>query len=64
MAVHDEDLLRQTDVARRLRVSERTVIRLRLAQALPPPIRIGRQIRWRPADIDHWVKSLPELTRS
>lgn len=40
------------DIADRLQVSIRTVYRL---PGFPPPIRMGRLVRWREEDVDVWI---------
>jgi predicted DNA-binding transcriptional regulator AlpA len=42
-------------VAARLRVSPRHVWRMRDAGSMPPPIRLGRLVRWRASAIDDWI---------
>ncbi len=42
-------------VAAELRISPRQIHRLKDAGHMPQPIRIGRVLRWRAADIDAWV---------
>jgi excisionase family DNA binding protein len=46
-----EALLELRDLARLLKVSTRTVTRLVARGELPPPLRLGRLRRWRPADL-------------
>lgn len=48
-------LLNIEDVARLLKVSVRSVCRLRSAGHLPPAIEVLGSIRWRRADIEGWV---------
>ncbi|MBL9162244.1 MAG: helix-turn-helix domain-containing protein [Planctomycetaceae bacterium] len=43
------------DVATILSVSTRTVRRLTSSGVLPQPVRFGRNVRWRLADIDAWI---------
>jgi predicted DNA-binding transcriptional regulator AlpA len=43
-------LVSTKQLASRLSVSERHLYRLMSAGKLPPPIRIGRCLRWRPED--------------
>jgi len=54
-AAEAPDLLDVTAVARKLCVGTRTVLRLRDSGALPRPFKIGRLVRWRRVDIDHWI---------
>ena len=52
-------LLRVSDVAERLGVSTRQIWRLVATFGLPEPITVGRRSkRWRPADIESYIKSL------
>ena len=44
-------LLKRRQVARMLNVSERTVHRLTLSGLLPPPLRIGKTLRWNKAKL-------------
>ena len=43
------------EIARRTGLSERSVWRLRDSGALPPPLRFGRLVKWRDADVDAWL---------
>lgn len=43
------------EVARRLAVSAQTVRRLVAAGQFPAPIRVGRSVRWRLADVEAWI---------
>jgi predicted DNA-binding transcriptional regulator AlpA len=48
------------DVAAMLRVSRRTVFRMRQRNELPPPVEVSRHIvRWRLADLREFVNKLP-----
>lgn len=47
--------LKVEELAAMLRLSKRSVWRLRSAGALPEPYRIGGLVRWRRADIDAWI---------
>ncbi len=49
-------LLSADSVAEALGVSKRQVWRLRSAGRLPEPVRIGRCVRWRAADLAEWVR--------
>ncbi|MFQ5463783.1 MAG: helix-turn-helix transcriptional regulator [Phycisphaerae bacterium] len=42
-------------LALRLRLSERQIRRLLAAGALPPPVRIGRSVRFVPDVVDDWI---------
>lgn len=63
----DGELLRVRDVAERLRLSQRTIFKLRATGELPAPVRIGRALRWRAADIAAWIAAgctAPETGRT
>jgi excisionase family DNA binding protein len=49
-------LLTPAQVAERLQVSIRTVRRLHDRDRLPGAVRIGRQLRWREASIETWIR--------
>ncbi len=54
------DLLTPSEVARRLSVAVRTLWRMVARGEVPPPIRYNsRLVRWRRADIEAYVSSLP-----
>ena len=53
-------LLNSKQLAYRLNVSMRTLDSLQKNGQLPSGIRIGRQRRWRDADIDAWIKAKAE----
>jgi len=48
-------LLTVVDVAETLATSVKTVRRMDLAGRLPPPVRVGRGLRWRRAELHDWV---------
>ena len=50
-------LLTQRQAAAVLGLSERTVERMRVAGNGPRFVRMGRSIRYRPADIENWIAS-------
>jgi excisionase family DNA binding protein len=52
-------LLDVRSVAGLLGCSTRHVFRLADTGKLPAPIRIGRLVRWRRADLDTWLASCP-----
>ncbi len=53
------DLLTPADVAAMLKVSKRTVFRLRAAGVLPPPLELSTNlIRWRAEDIVNFINGL------
>jgi excisionase family DNA binding protein len=57
------DLLTAGEVARRLRVSVRTLYRLTLRGQVPQPIRFSRKlVRWRARDIARYVRGLERLS--
>lgn len=37
-------------------VSVRTIRRLNASGQLPPPVRIGKSVRWLLKDIEHWLE--------
>ena len=47
------------DVSEYLGVSVQTVYQWRSAGTGPPGRRVGRRLRYRPADVRAWVESLP-----
>lgn len=51
------ELLSMADLALVLKVSRRSVIRWRDNGTLPPSCKIGRAVRWRRGDIEHWIDS-------
>lgn len=48
-------LLSVGDVAEKLNCSPRHVRRLADRGAMPRPVRVGRLVRWRSADIEQWI---------
>ena len=51
------------DVATLTRLSDRTIRRLYSAGEMPAPVRAGRAVRFRAADIDRWIAAgLPRET--
>ncbi len=48
-------LLTVDDVADILKVSPRTIWRMRSSRQLPKPVKIGGGIRWRQPDIETWI---------
>lgn len=58
MDAEDDDLkllLNASEVATTLGVSERSVWRLSAIGEIPPPIRIGRSVRWRRSTVEAWL---------
>lgn len=54
------DLLRCAEVLERFRLGKTQLYRLIRAGEFPPPVRIGaRGVRWRRADLDHWLATRP-----
>jgi excisionase family DNA binding protein len=49
-------LLTRDDLCERLRLSKRTISRMLSAGKLPPPVQIGRCVRWRERDIERWIE--------
>lgn len=54
---HDHQLLTVHDLAKRLKVSIRTIWRMRTDGRLPPPLQWGTIIRWPQPTIDAWLQS-------
>lgn len=50
-------LIDARDLARHLHISLRKLWGMRDAGALPAPLRLGRAVRWRMADITGWIQS-------
>jgi len=48
-------LLTPEDLAKMLKVSERTLWRLLSARKIPAPVRIGGSTRWRLAEVQEWI---------
>ena len=53
------NLLTETDVAARLKVSLASVRRWRLEKRGPVFVKVGACVRYRPEDLESWVTSLP-----
>ena len=51
-------LLTSEEVARLLRVNERTLRRLRTEhpESFPAPLRLGRVLRWRASEVKAWME--------
>ena len=49
-------LINAEELARMMDVSERTLWRLLSAGKVPTPVRIGRNTRWRFAEIREWIE--------
>jgi predicted DNA-binding transcriptional regulator AlpA len=52
-----QSLLTQSECAELLRLSERTLERLRVTGAGPKFLRIRHSVRYRPADVEQWLAS-------
>ena len=52
-----ENLLTVKEVATALNVSTRHIWKLQSAGRLPPPVRLGRSVRWRASDLDRFIDS-------
>jgi excisionase family DNA binding protein len=50
------------DLAKMLRITRRTIYHWIAKGKLPPPIKIGKSIRWRTSDIMLLVNATPERT--
>lgn len=50
-------LLTQSDAAKLLRLSERTLERLRVAGGGPKFVKAGRSVRYREADLEAWISA-------
>ncbi len=53
------DLCTEEQVAKQLRVSLASVRRWRLEKRGPLFIKVGALVRYRPEDIENWLKALP-----
>jgi len=54
---HDNAILDQKQAALLLRLSERTLERLRLSGGGPLYVKCGRSVRYRAADIEKWISA-------
>ena len=52
-------LMRTADVLALTGLSRSTIYRLCKSGEFPPPVRIGKSVRWRTADIERHIASLP-----
>jgi predicted DNA-binding transcriptional regulator AlpA len=57
-----EILLTTNEVARTLRLRPRSVRGMARRRTLPPPVRIGRCLRWRRCDIERFIASRDDVT--
>ena len=44
------------DLANLMQISERTLWRLLSGGKIPQPVRIGRNTRWRLAEVEEWIQ--------
>lgn len=49
-------LINAEELARLMQISERTLWRLLSGRKLPQPVRIGRNTRWRLAEVEQWIE--------
>ena len=49
------ELLNLNQVCAKLNLSRRSVYRLKDAGRMPQPLRLGRALRWRAADLEEWI---------
>ena len=49
------ELMTVRDVAAALKLSTRTIWRMRATGEIPQPIRVGRSVRWQRCEVEHWV---------
>ncbi len=49
-------LINAEELARLMNISERTLWRLLSGRKLPQPVRIGRNTRWRLAEVEEWIE--------
>ena len=58
-------LLDINDLAARLRLSHRTIWRMRDRGIMPPSFNVGKSVRWHADQIDAWItKGCPALQRN
>ena len=50
-------LISVCDVAEMLQVSPRTVFRLADAGKIPRPLKIGKSVRWKRAELEQWIEA-------
>ncbi|RCS41247.1 DNA-binding protein [Bremerella cremea] len=48
-------LLSQTELARLLELSSRTISRMNASRKIPQPVRVGRSVRWRRDEVEQWI---------
>ena len=49
------------ELAKRYRVSTKTIYTMKKAGRLPAPLRVGRSVRWDMNDIPEWEKNAKEV---
>ena len=49
-------LLKSKEVAKLLKVSDRTILTMHTSGEMPKPVRIGRAVRWGRAEIETWIE--------
>ena len=52
-------LLKIADVSATTNLSRTTIYRLEGLGEFPPPLKLGRSVRWRASDIDAWLEQHP-----
>ena len=55
MQTADDTLITADDLAKMLKLSERTLWRLLSGGKIPEPVRIGGSTRWRLAEVQEWI---------
>lgn len=58
-----QPLLSAAEVTQAIGISRRTFENLMGRKEGPPFLMIGRQRRWRPSDVNHWIDTLARSTR-
>lgn len=51
------ELLTASDLAKRLRISIRQVRKLHSEALMPAPLKLGRSVRWRAAELAEWLSA-------
>ena len=49
------EMLTDSEIAAKLKVSRRQVWKLLATGRLPQPVRIGRSVRWKESDFNLWI---------
>ncbi len=55
--MNSTELLTVTDMAKELKISARQVWKMLSRGDLPSPIKLGRSVRWRSAEIARWLEA-------